>query len=49
LRVVHEYNIVEKLQYFMVDDATANDRAIKTLAVAWNFIPSTTVHAVGLI
>ena len=36
LRVIHDYNIGDKVQYFMADNATANDRAIKVLSGSWD-------------
>jgi len=39
LRVIHDYNIGDKVQYFMADNATANDRAIKVLSGSWDIRP----------
>jgi len=39
LRVVHDYNIGDKVQYFIADNATANDRAIKVLSGSLNIRP----------
>jgi hypothetical protein len=32
LRVINDYDVTEKVQYFMADNATANDRAIRVLS-----------------
>jgi hypothetical protein len=32
LRVINDYDIADKVQYFMADNATANDRAIRVLS-----------------
>ena len=39
LRVIHDYSIGEKVQYFMADNATANDRAIKILSSSLDIHP----------
>ncbi|GAB7336741.1 hypothetical protein MBLNU13_g10838t1 [Cladosporium sp. NU13] len=39
LRVIHDYNIGDKVQYFMADNATANDRAIKVLSGSLDIRP----------
>jgi hypothetical protein len=39
LRVINDYNIGDKVQHFMADNATANDRAIKVLSSSLDIRP----------
>lgn len=39
LRVIHDYDMGEKLRYFMADNASANDRAIKVLSESLEIDP----------
>jgi hypothetical protein len=54
LRVIHDYDFSEKVQYFMADIATANDRAIKVLSDSLNVQPKYQrlrcgAHAINLV
>ncbi|GAB7336618.1 hypothetical protein MBLNU13_g10314t2 [Cladosporium sp. NU13] len=39
LRVIHDYDMGEKVRYFMADNASANDRAIKVLSESLEIDP----------